>query len=171
MREPLLTITAIILLAGSVLAWRRLEEASRPLDQKKLKTSAKLQRMWSPREVRTTVESWSTPEARSAAREGLLIDAFMFVPLYAGFLAVASLLLSRWLPAGSIWSRMALAMACCGFLSGVFDQIENLGSYLELKGFYAIAALTFAASIVKWCCIGAAFPAAAVLFGAVLLLG
>ena len=124
--------------------------------------SVELQRIYRKGAARTKIESWSAVEIEKVKR-GLLVDSALFVPLYAAFLVVGTLLVARWWP----FARHLVMFAAIG---GLFDEIENLCSFLELQGHYGVAPLTFTAMVLKSACILAAFPACLPLI-AILALG
>lgn len=143
----LATLTAL-LFAGAWFALWTLRRTEASMTSGK---SSDLQKIRRGEDARKKIESWSAAEIATAKR-GLLVDSALFVPLYAAFLVVGTLLVAQWWP-------FARHLAMFGAIGGLFDELENLCSFLELQGHYGVAPLTFTAMLLKSLCILAAFPA------------
>jgi hypothetical protein len=99
---------------------------------------------FSPATSRAIVKDWKDHHAESIAYSGLLLDTLLFIPLYVcGMLALVG-----WAARGEL---RFLPLAVCVFLTGAFDCLENLGSFIQVRyDMSGLAWQTGSVAMLKW---------------------
>src|SRR5213075_657901 len=100
--------------------------------------------------VKCIFDNWSAkPSVLDAAKHGLLIDTFAFIPVYSTFFASWCFWCALRLE--EPWRRAADVLGYTAWLAGLLDYLENGGIALELwSGRFQVAPFTATAAYVKW---------------------